>query len=671
MRPGLSRLAAPLALLVGAAAAGADDAPAPTDAACWECHEGASRSREIVSPGRVDSLDLTAALAAGSVHGGGGLACVDCHAGIGELPHAEELPAVRCDACHADETAQHVASVHGAAVAAGNSDAPGCTDCHGTHAILTASDAASPTHSTLQPATCARCHADPAVVERNDIPAAAPLDAYAASVHGEALRSGGDARAPTCATCHGAHDVRRSTDPESRVAKAHVPGTCGACHAEVAAVFRESVHGEAVARGNPDAPACNDCHGEHGIQPTASPTSLVYPDNIVRTTCVRCHESEVLAQRYGFKADRSATFRETYHGLASQLGGLPVANCASCHGVHDIFRSSDPRSTIHPSHLQATCGRCHPDASAAFTQIAVHEPATVVPKHPVTRLTRAVYVALIVVVVGGMALHNALAWLSYVVRKWRRERAEPRVARFSRFEVVEHMILAIVFFGLALTGFALKYSSSGWVHWLTHVGLDEAVRSSLHRFLGAALIGVGIAHTTFLVGTRRGRADLLALRPRLHDVREFLGTLKFYIGRRAEKPRAGRFDYAEKVEYLALLWGTGVMAVTGLVLWYPAVVTRWAPAWLVEVSEVVHFYEAWLAFLAILIWHFFFVMLHPDEAPLNTTVLDGMVTLKKARERDGEGEGEGAEVDADASTGADPDAGASSEREGKAEPDAE
>jgi hypothetical protein len=73
---------------------------------------------------------------------------------------------------------------------------------------------------------------------------------------------------------------------------------------------------------------------------------------------------------------------------------------------------------------------------------------------------------------------------------------------------------------------------------------------------------------------------------------------------------------------------------TGLILWYPANVTHWAPAWLVEVAEVIHLYEAWLAFLAILVWHFFFVMLHPEEAPLNTTFFDGKETVEKARRRD-------------------------------------
>ena len=109
--------------------------------------------------------------------------------------------------------------------------------------------------------------------------------------------------------------------------------------------------------------------------------------------------------------------------------------------------------------------------------------------------------------------------------------------------------------------------------------------------------------------------------------------MAYYLGRRGEKPRSPRYDYVEKAEYLALIWGTVVMAITGLILWFPNQFTRFAPGWLVEVSEVVHFYEAWLAFLAIVVWHWFFVIMHPEEYPLNLTFLNGKITKHKAEER--------------------------------------
>jgi cytochrome b subunit of formate dehydrogenase len=621
-----------------ACAAPARPAPAPLDnAACLECHAATDLTTKRPDGTEV-SLAVAETLYAASVHGQAGLACTDCHSGIADLPHDEELPAVSCGDCHSDALSAYAGSVHGVAAAAGDRAAPMCIDCHGTHGILPSASAESPTHKSNQPSLCATCHSDPAVVARHGISAHAPLDAYLRSVHGRTLLVEKNEAAPTCATCHGAHDTRSSEDPASHVYKARVPETCGACHSREAAAYSQSVHGVAVARGNPDAPACNDCHGEHQIEPPSSPTSLVYPKTLAETTCTRCHENLILAQRYGFPPDRGATFRQTYHGLATQLGGLPVANCASCHGIHDILPSSDDRSTINPANLQATCGHCHPDASEAFTKISVHEPATIRPQHPVVRVARSTYIVLLVTVIGGMAVHNLLIWAAFVARKLRRERAVPQVRRFSRLEVFEHVLLIVTFFGLVVTGFALKYSGAFWVGWLTRLGFDETVRGVAHRVFGILLIALGVAHAVLLLGTRRGRREIGALRPARRDLAELVGTFAHYFGKSGPPPRPGRYTYAEKAEYLALIWGTAIMAVTGLALWFPTVVTRWGPAWLVEVSEVVHFYEAWLAFLAIIVWHWFFTIFHPEEYPLNLTFLHGKVTAERAAERDSEGD---------------------------------
>jgi cytochrome b subunit of formate dehydrogenase len=599
------------------------------DGDCLECHGDPELADE---EGR--SLFVADTLWQASVHGEAGLGCGDCHQGIEDLPHEASLPAVDCGTCHEEEAGLYAQGVHGQAHARGDPDAPDCASCHGTHEIRPPDDPRSLTNKFNLPLTCARCHADPKIVKRHRIPVADPLAAYRKSVHGKTLLVEKNDAAPSCADCHGVHRILPRLDPESPLSKTRVPMTCGQCHEDVAQVFLESVHGVEVEKGNPDAPACNDCHGEHGIQRPSEPTSLVYPKNIVETTCPRCHESLILAQRYGFPPDRVKTYQQTYHGLASRLGGLPVANCASCHGVHNIYPADDPRSTINPANLQKTCGQCHPDATKTFAQIDVHSPATRLPTHPVSKILRNVYIWLIILVIGGMFLHNLLIWLSYVVRKYKREKEGPLFRRFSRFEVFEHIVLAVSFFTLVFTGFALKYSEAAWVRWLTYIGFDEALRSTVHRVCGVLLILLSVAHTGFFLGTRRGRRDLLALRPTIRDLEELVGTLAYHLGLRETRPRPPRYDYAEKAEYLALIWGTTIMILTGLVLWFPDKVTQWLPDWIVEASEIVHFYEAWLAFLAILVWHFFFVIFHPEEYPLNLTFLTGKITRRKAEERD-------------------------------------
>ena len=81
--------------------------------------------------------------------------------------------------------------------------------------------------------------------------------------------------------------------------------------------------------------------------------------------------------KYNLPPDRVKTFFESYHGLAAQYGSTLAANCASCHGVHKILPSTDPRSSIYKTNLVATCGKCHPGATDMFVQSKVHVDAAV------------------------------------------------------------------------------------------------------------------------------------------------------------------------------------------------------------------------------------------------------------------------------------------------------
>ena len=99
--------------------------------------------------------------------------------------------------------------------------------------------------------------------------------------------------------------------------------------------------------------------------------SPVYGSNI-RETCGNCHGNVQLSRRFGLPVDRVVSFDASFHGLAAKEGSETVANCASCHGVHNILPSSDPRSTINPKNLAATCGKCHQGAGKRFAISQVH-----------------------------------------------------------------------------------------------------------------------------------------------------------------------------------------------------------------------------------------------------------------------------------------------------------
>jgi hypothetical protein len=123
--------------------------------------------------------------------------------------------------------------------------------------------------------------------------------------------------------------------------------------------------------GIAESPVCTDCHGEHAITRIDDPASPVAARNIPRT-CSRCHDKEGISSRYALPKKRFSSYLDSFHGIAVEYGMTTAANCASCHGVHDILPSSDPASSVHKANLPKTCGRCHPNAGPNFAKGPVH-----------------------------------------------------------------------------------------------------------------------------------------------------------------------------------------------------------------------------------------------------------------------------------------------------------
>jgi cytochrome b subunit of formate dehydrogenase len=111
--------------------------------------------------------------------------------------------------------------------------------------------------------------------------------------------------------------------------------------------------------------------------------------------------------------------------------------------------------------------------------------------------------------------------------------------------------------------------------------------------------------------------------------------MRYYLGLSDQKPTFGRFSYAEKAEYWALVWGTALMGVTGIMLWAKVWVGNLLARWTVDVATAIHYYEAILATLAIVIWHFYQVFFDPDVYPMNGAWLDGKMPVDLYREEHG------------------------------------
>ncbi len=285
-----------------------------------------------------------------------------------------------------------------------------CIECHSDIDEI-------PHPSDLKPVNCEHCH-----YEQN--PRGAPnvgqFKQYPESVHGRE-RAEGNEDAPYCTDCHGIHDVKSSGDVRSTVHRKQLASTCGGCHEDESTTYTTSIHGVELANDNPDTPACTDCHGVHDILRPGDPESPVHSTHVVET-CSECHAAVALADKYDFSALRVDSYEESFHGLADKYDVTVVANCSSCHGIHNILPHTETDSTIHEANLLKTCGQtdCHPNAQDEFATGEVHMGIAEAPPLAVS-FVRALYMLLIVGVIGAMAVHN-LFDLRAVVRHGRAPR---------------------------------------------------------------------------------------------------------------------------------------------------------------------------------------------------------------------------------------------------------
>ena len=591
---------------------------------CFACHADKTLTKTNAT-GKVISLFVDEKKFVGSIHAKN--LCTSCHTDITDLPHAETHKPVSCSQCHRVEAEVYLKSDHGQAVHKGVAEAASCQDCHGqAHELLNYRNPASPVYRANQPDTCGRCHGKTKEMEKFNLRQRSPIVSYDSSVHGIALLQKKEMNAAVCTDCHGSHDLHKSTNPASKLYWQNVPNTCGKCHENVEQTYLRSVHGSAVKAGVRDAPMCTDCHGEHTIQAVKLATSRVSPANIPET-CGQCHAATRIVTQYRLPPNVFATYVQSFHGLALQGGNLTAANCASCHGIHDILPASDALSTINPANLPQTCGKCHPGIgtrmSAEFFKI--HAPPGAAEGKPwLVNLISRVYIWLIVLTIGGMATFNILDYL----RKTRQHLAHVRQIegelRMTKWLRVQHFFLMTTFILLAYTGFVHKFPDAIFSWPFRALGdAGSNARGMIHRVAGWTFIGLFFVHGVSLVFTKRGRDYFRALWFAWHDIGDGLGTLLFNLGLRKTAPPPRRWNYAEKAEYWALMWGSLVMIVTGLMLLFTETVLRTMPTVWHDVAQVIHYYEAVLATLAIVVWHFYWVIFDPKEYPMNTAWLIG------------------------------------------------
>jgi hypothetical protein len=251
------------------------------------------------------------------------LACTDCHGGdpsalrdkakshdaargfVGK-PARDKVPAL-CGDCHADsarmrpydlptdQLAQYRTSSHGKALfGEGDLDVAVCTDCHGAHDVFGAKDPRAATARANQPATCGRCHSDPAKMAAHGLPSDTAAR-FAKSVHGRALLEDRLRDAPSCSSCHGSHGAAPPGVQD-------VVAVCAHCHANTGEEYRKSPHFR-----SPEM-RCDACHAEEAKKDPA----------YRRAGCTACHDAHEIAEPGDWM----------YHG--DQVG-----RCDHCHRQPD------------------------------------------------------------------------------------------------------------------------------------------------------------------------------------------------------------------------------------------------------------------------------------------------------------------------------------------------
>jgi cytochrome b subunit of formate dehydrogenase len=511
-----------------------------------------------------------------------------------------------------------------------------CTQCHDQGQKV-----AKSAHSSL---ACGTCHVKH---EEYPHPAKAPKPVctdchtqqgadYQISVHGQAASKGG--AAPDCSMCHGvAHETLNTKVAPFRTS---VIDTCAACHTDVVDQYRKSVHGKALAAGIMQAPLCTDCHGEHRILSHSNEASKVFAGNI-RDTCGNCHGNVPLSSKFGLPADRLTSFDASFHGLAAAAGNETVANCASCHGVHNILPSHDPQSSVNPKNLAKTCGKCHQGAGERFAITPVHLTDGQA-EAPAVRLVRQFYLLVIPLTIGLMLLHNGGDWLRKLIASRFLKRTVARAAqsntfreiRMLRFERVQHAVLVLSFVALVWTGFALKYPAQWWARPLLLWEARGPIREIVHRIAACVFIGISVTHFISLIVSRRLRDHWKLMWPKTSDITEAAANFSYNVGVRKAPPKRSAHGYMEKLEYWAVVWGAIVMAASGILLWANNLMLRLLPKTWLDVATSVHFYEAVLATLAIVVWHFYSVIFDPDVYPLDTAWLTGVSVKEHEQEHE-------------------------------------
>ena len=527
-----------------------------------------------------------------------------------------------CLGCHSDKISAHefAASVHGKNA---------CTSCH-----VEIIDLAKHMRGEVkvEKVRCERCHKK----ENAE---------HYLSVH--------ISKGVMCADCHTDIHTHKPWKNDKRV----VIAKCVQCH-DKQSVYRNSVHGKAVASGNQDSAACNDCHNLHEIKPLGDPKSHENREFHTKV-CLKCHADAKMMQRNKVLTVAVKSYMESYHGKNYRLG-FPekVAGCADCHTSHDILPASDPKSSVNPENLVKTCSKCHSKASPLFTQYYAHGEHNDREKYPILFYTFIFMTSLLFFVFSVFWVHTLLWMFRGFVEN--REKAaameegnfhviqdgHKQYRRFNRGHIFLHFIVITSFLGLSLTGLPLKFNDQEWAKVLMTLFGGSANAGLIHRWCAAATFFYFFAAIAMSIHFLFIRKDVTgnwlqrlfgpdSLCPNLRDIQDITGMVRWFLFK-GQKPAFERWTYWEKFDFFGVFWGMFIIGGSGLMLWFPQFFGMFLPGWMFNVATILHSDEALLATGFIFTVHFFNTHGRPEKFPMDFVIFNGQLSKHEFIEERGD-----------------------------------
>jgi formate dehydrogenase gamma subunit len=205
------------------------------------------------------------------------------------------------------------------------------------------------------------------------------------------------------------------------------------------------------------------------------------------------------------------------------------------------------------------------------------------------------------------------------------------VERFTRSQRVQHFLLLVSFIILIITGLALKFHNSWFGKLIITLEGGVIARGICHRFAAILLIFVAFYHFFYIIFTRYGHEELLLTFPKFKDFKDAFQSVKFTLGLSTEHPRLDKYAPQHKFQYWAVVAGSFLMIITGLILWYQTQAMLVLPKWVIDITRVVHSYQGVIIAVVILLWHLYIVHLNPKRFPMSRIWIDGKISLEELK----------------------------------------